>query len=289
MSVTTKSVSSLGDTSVATAAARAALERSAASGLEVAAGGRRARRGEGAQPHAAPGKPGEERTITYKQLHREVCQFANVLKRNGIKSGDRILIYLPMVPEAAIAMLACARIGAVHSVVFGGFSAQSVADRIQDSQAKLVITISSLPAETTTVRLESRGKAWAGWYDRLLVNSAPFTILTFIAVAAGGMIQLIPLAVAHRAVLDQGLVGVHPHVGLHVVSLGLADQRVEHHTGLAPLASEHLGAVNQRVLVGPVQRVARLERHHVGVAHLFQALAHLRGRPCGRHVPAAFS
>jgi acetyl-CoA synthetase len=89
---------------------------------------------------AGPGKPGEERTITYKQLHREVCLFANVLKRQGIKKGDRILIYLPMVPEAAVAMLACARIGAVHSVVFGGFSAQSVADRINDSQAKLVIT-----------------------------------------------------------------------------------------------------------------------------------------------------
>ena len=89
---------------------------------------------------AAPGKPGEERTLTYKQLHHEVCRFANVLKRHGIQPGDRILIYLPMVPEAAIAMLACARIGAVHSVVFGGFSAQSVADRIQDSQAKLVIT-----------------------------------------------------------------------------------------------------------------------------------------------------
>src|SRR2546428_11399792 len=88
---------------------------------------------------AGPGKPGEERTITYKQLHREVCLFANVLKRNGIKKGDRVLIYLPMVPEAAISMLACARIGAVHSVVFGGVSAQSGADRIHDSQAKLVI------------------------------------------------------------------------------------------------------------------------------------------------------
>jgi acetyl-CoA synthetase len=89
---------------------------------------------------AGPGKPGEERILTYKQLHREVCLFGNVLKRNGIRKGDRVLIYLPMVPEAAIAMLACARIGAVHSVVFGGFSAQSVADRISDSQAKLVIT-----------------------------------------------------------------------------------------------------------------------------------------------------
>jgi acetyl-CoA synthetase len=89
---------------------------------------------------AAPGKPGEERTLTYKQLHHEVCLFANVLKQNGARKGDRVLIYLPMVPEAAVAMLACARIGAVHSVVFGGFSAQSVADRIHDSQAKLVVT-----------------------------------------------------------------------------------------------------------------------------------------------------
>jgi acetyl-CoA synthetase len=89
---------------------------------------------------AAPGKPGEERALTYKQLHREVCLFANVLKRNGIKKGDRIIIYLPMIPEAAIAMLACTRIGAVHSVVFGGFSAQSVADRMADCQAKMAIT-----------------------------------------------------------------------------------------------------------------------------------------------------
>jgi acetyl-CoA synthetase len=89
---------------------------------------------------ATPGKPGEERTLTYRQLHREVCMFANVLKRHGIVRGDRVIIYLPMVPEAAIAMLACARIGAVHSVVFGGFSAQSVADRIYDCQAKMVIT-----------------------------------------------------------------------------------------------------------------------------------------------------
>jgi acetyl-CoA synthetase len=89
---------------------------------------------------AGPGKHGEERTLTYRQLHREVCLFANVLKRHNIKKGDRVILYLPMVPEAAIAMLACTRIGAVHSVVFGGFSAQSVADRIFDCQAKMVIT-----------------------------------------------------------------------------------------------------------------------------------------------------
>ena len=84
--------------------------------------------------------PGEERVLTYKQLHREVCRFANVLKKHGLRKGDRVIIYLPMVPEGAIAMLACARIGAVHSVVFGGFSAQSVADRILDCQARMVIT-----------------------------------------------------------------------------------------------------------------------------------------------------
>jgi acetyl-CoA synthetase len=89
---------------------------------------------------AGDGHPGEERVLTYRQLHREVCRFANVLKRNGIKKGDRIILYLPMVVEAAVAMLACSRIGAVHSVVFGGFSAQSVADRIQDCQARMVIT-----------------------------------------------------------------------------------------------------------------------------------------------------
>jgi acetyl-CoA synthetase len=89
---------------------------------------------------AGLGSMGEERTLTYRQLYREVCRFANVLKRNGVRKGDRVLLYLPMVPEAAIAMLACARIGAVHSVVFGGFSAQSVADRIADSGAKVVVT-----------------------------------------------------------------------------------------------------------------------------------------------------
>jgi acetyl-CoA synthetase len=86
------------------------------------------------------GEPGEKRTLTYQQLHREVCRFANVLKRNKIRKGDRVIIYLPTTPEAAIAMLACARIGAVHSVVFGGFSADSIRDRIADSGATALIT-----------------------------------------------------------------------------------------------------------------------------------------------------
>src|SRR5882762_4311951 len=89
---------------------------------------------------ATTGKAGEERVLTYVGLHREVCRFANVLKRNDIVKGDRIIIYMPMVPEAAIAMLACARIGATHSVVFGGFSAQALIDRIHDCRAKMVIT-----------------------------------------------------------------------------------------------------------------------------------------------------
>ena len=86
------------------------------------------------------GEPGEKRTLTYQQLHHEVCRFANVLKRNNVGKGDRVIIYLPTIPEAAIAMLACARIGAVHSVVFGGFSADSIRNRIADSGAIALIT-----------------------------------------------------------------------------------------------------------------------------------------------------
>ncbi|MBI4372189.1 MAG: acetate--CoA ligase [Candidatus Omnitrophica bacterium] len=86
------------------------------------------------------GEPGDQRTLTYWDLYREVNKFASVLKKLGVEKGDRITIYLPMIPEAAIAMLACARIGAVHSVVFGGFSAESLRDRMNDAQAKVLIT-----------------------------------------------------------------------------------------------------------------------------------------------------
>ena len=85
-------------------------------------------------------EPGEDATITYRELHEQVCRFANVLKSRGVKKGDRVSIYMPMVPEAAVAMLACARIGAMHSVVFGGFSAEALADRIVDSTCKTLIT-----------------------------------------------------------------------------------------------------------------------------------------------------
>jgi len=86
------------------------------------------------------GEPGDSRTLTYAQLNREVCQMANVIKQLGVKKGDRVAIYMPMIPESAIAMLACARIGAVHSVVFGGFSAEALRDRLNAAEAKLVIT-----------------------------------------------------------------------------------------------------------------------------------------------------
>ncbi|UPG90201.1 acetate--CoA ligase [Luteibacter aegosomaticola] len=84
--------------------------------------------------------PNETRKLTYRELHGEVCQFANTLKNLGVAKGDRVVIYLPMIPEAAVAMLACARIGAIHSVVFGGFSPDSLASRIADSKAKLIVT-----------------------------------------------------------------------------------------------------------------------------------------------------
>ncbi|HEX6261900.1 MAG TPA: acetate--CoA ligase [Actinomycetota bacterium] len=86
------------------------------------------------------GEPGDERTITYRDLHEEVSRFANALKRIGVAKGDRVAIYLGMIPELPVAMLACARIGAVHSVVFGGFSTDSLRDRINDAQAKVLVT-----------------------------------------------------------------------------------------------------------------------------------------------------
>src|SRR5437762_2272772 len=84
--------------------------------------------------------PDESRVLTYQDLHREVQKFANVLKKQGVKKGDRVTIYMPMVPELPIAMLACARIGAIHSVVFGGFSAESLRNRILDCESPIVIT-----------------------------------------------------------------------------------------------------------------------------------------------------
>ena len=99
-------------------------------------------------------QPGEERSISFRALHAEVCRFANVLKSKGVRKGDRVCVYMPMVPEAAVAMLACARIGAVHSVVFGGFSPDALRDRILDSDCRVVVTADEGPRGGRNVPLK---------------------------------------------------------------------------------------------------------------------------------------
>ncbi len=100
-------------------------------------------------------KPGEDRQITYRELHADVAKFANVLKANGVQKGDRITLYMPMIPELAVAMLACARIGAVHSIVFGGFSADSLRGRIEDCASPMVITTDELLRGTKVVPMKT--------------------------------------------------------------------------------------------------------------------------------------
>ena len=103
-----------------------------------------------------PNNPDEEtRHITYRQLYVKVCQFANVLKNNGIQKGDRVCLYMPMIPELAIAMLACARIGAVHSIVFAGFSSTAIASRIKDSECKMLITANEVYRGTKSIDLKA--------------------------------------------------------------------------------------------------------------------------------------
>ena len=104
-------------------------------------------------------QPGEERRITFRELHAEVCKFANVLKSRGVQKGDRVCVYMPMVPEAAVAMLACARIGAVHSVVFGGFSPDALRDRIRDSDCRVVVTADEGPRGGRNVPLKKNTHA----------------------------------------------------------------------------------------------------------------------------------
>jgi acetyl-CoA synthetase len=101
------------------------------------------------------GEPGDSRTLTYQQLHTEVCKFANVLKRAGIQKGDRVALYLPLIPELAISMLACARIGATHSVIFGGFSSAALIDRINDASCKVVVTADGGWRRGTEVKLKA--------------------------------------------------------------------------------------------------------------------------------------
>ncbi len=126
------------------------------------------------------GEPGETRTYTYWDLHREVCQFANALKGLGVEKGDRVAIYLPMIPEAAVAMLACARIGAPHSVVFGGFSPESLAGRINDAEAKVLITADGGYRRGQAVQLKGNADA--------ALESCP-SIESVVVVARGGGIS----------------------------------------------------------------------------------------------------
>jgi acetyl-CoA synthetase len=142
--------------------------------------------------------PKDDKKISYRELHTEVCKLANVLKARGVKKGDRVCIYMPMIPEASVAMLACARIGAVHSVVFGGFSPQSLTDRILDSDCRVVITadegvrggkkvplkkntdaaLAKCPAVHTVLVVKHTGGAVAWntahdvWYHELMANSS---------------------------------------------------------------------------------------------------------------------
>ncbi|HSR12522.1 MAG TPA: AMP-binding protein, partial [Thermodesulfobacteriota bacterium] len=105
------------------------------------------------------GEPGDSRKYTYGQLYAEVCKFANVLKKKGIKKGDRVTIYMPMIPELPIALLACARIGAIHSIVFGGFSAEALRDRIQDANASTLITTDASYRSGKVIGLKSNADA----------------------------------------------------------------------------------------------------------------------------------
>src|SRR5215212_7812225 len=108
--------------------------------IEQGRGGKAAILWEGEPEAGRPGSGGSVHRITYQHLKDEVCRFANGLKSLGVRKGDRVTIYMPMVPEAVIAMLACARVGAPHSVIFGGFSSQAIADRLEDARSDIVIT-----------------------------------------------------------------------------------------------------------------------------------------------------
>ena len=100
------------------------------------------------------GEPGEERRLTYRELHEQVCRFANVLKKLGVETGDRVALYMPLVPELAIAMLACARLGATHTVIFGGFSADAIRDRVQDCGCKVIVTADGGYRRGSEIRLK---------------------------------------------------------------------------------------------------------------------------------------
>ncbi|HBB34824.1 MAG TPA: acetate--CoA ligase [Cyanobacteria bacterium UBA8803] len=127
------------------------------------------------------GEPGDSRTFTYTQLHREVCQMANVFKHLGVHKGDRVGIYMPMIPEAAIAMLACTRIGATHTVVFGGFSAEALKDRLLDAEAKVVVTADGSWRKDAIVPLKEQ-------VDQALAGNAVPSVQSVLVVKRSGQL-----------------------------------------------------------------------------------------------------
>ncbi len=130
------------------------------------------------------GEPGETRVLRYQDLHREVCKFANVLRKLGVQTGDRVTLYMPMIPELPIAMLACARIGATHSIIFGGFSADAVAERNNDAKAKLIVTADGGWRRGKEVQLKSA-------VDESLAKS-PTVERTVVVRRTGSPVEMIP-------------------------------------------------------------------------------------------------
>src|SRR5687767_15322839 len=141
------------------------------------------------------GEPGDRRTLTYFDLYRQVSAFANVLKSLGVKKGDRVAIYMPLVPELAIAMLACARLGAPHSIVFGGFSAESLRDRMNDAQCKLLITADGGYRRGSIVPLKKVG------YEAVQDTPSVEHVVVLKRLAAGDLGQS-PQPTAHRPVKE---------------------------------------------------------------------------------------
>ncbi|MFS8856239.1 acetate--CoA ligase [Synechococcus sp. H55.7] len=131
------------------------------------------------------GEPGDTRTLTYEQLHREVCRWANGLKSLGIQKGDRVGIYMPMIPEAVMAMLACARIGAAHTVVFGGFSAEALKERLRDAEAKVVITADGGWRKDAIVPLKPQ-------VDLALAEGVPSVEKVLVVQRTGQAVSMIP-------------------------------------------------------------------------------------------------
>ncbi len=185
--------------------------------------------------------PKDERKITYRELHAEVSRFANVLKASGVKKGDRVTIYLPMIPEAAFAMLACARIGAVHSVVFGGFSPDSLAGRIEDAKSAVVITADEGLRGGRKVPLKANADAAADHAAGVTTMIVVRRTGAAVAMKAGRDVYYDEIAktVVGRVPVradERGGSAVHPlHLGLDRKAQG----RAPHHRRLSGVRLDH--------------------------------------------------